>query len=114
MQAGTYGRDGVYYNLKGVCRNISQRQFVSVTAVSEQWRTFFYEICFFKSVSQHEINEEERGRPRKTILGRTSQFLDPAAVPSAEHFGFDQLFFAVGKHTQIYIEGDPCPGQRMR
>lgn len=75
VKSGNLGQGGAYSDLFDICVNASISQFVGSTAVEEQWRTFFYDICFFSYATQHEVREDEAGQPKKNFAWYCRGFL---------------------------------------
>lgn len=127
--SGQLGPGGVYAALMDVCVNITQEQYVGTTAVREQWHTFQYDFCFFKYVTQHEVEaapdaaaefdesgaqmeqaQQEQKEPEKQFLGGAAGFAAATGF-SAMRAGIEEpLFFTPSEHVYVFGNGGGCPG----
>mmetsp|Transcript_46884 Transcript_46884/g.111611 ORF Transcript_46884/g.111611 Transcript_46884/m.111611 type:complete len:800 (+) Transcript_46884:189-2588(+) len=124
-----------YADLLGKCLSLGQDQYVATTAVREQWTHFYYSICFFENVTQHEVKKapdaaaayDESGAHHESqeaaeqgeamLLGRPIAFVHQMAEVSPRDFGIESpLFFDVegAQHLFLFAAGAPCAGGRIQ
>lgn len=130
QQIESFGQ--AYAALQGTCLNLTQEQYVGTTAVREQWHFFFYEICFFEHVLQHEVKkapdkaaaydesgtaaevQEEEEQPQRISLGQPAGFTGRGQL-DVRRVGLDgPLFFTPSEHLFLFARGGVCPGDVHR